>query len=314
MRITPNIHLIDIRVPWSRRSFNLYLIEDERLCLIDAGVGDRASMRALRAHLRRLGHRLEDLSLVIITHAHPDHTGGITEIQRASGAEVAAYPLEAQAIQDPAKAWDGGTEEIEGMLGASGVPSPVARRILVARGFRGLIPLRGGVVDRLLEDGEVVRLGSLELRVIHTPGHSPGHLCLYEAGGRLLFSGDHVLSKTTPNVGSLVEYLASLRRVLSLDISLILPGHEDVIAKPGERVLEIIDHHSEREQAFLRLLHGSGGMTLYELALGHWGHLSGHHLVLALREGHAHLEKLVMEGGVVVERRGTVSYYRLGRV
>ncbi|MFQ6076291.1 MAG: MBL fold metallo-hydrolase, partial [Candidatus Bathyarchaeia archaeon] len=146
MRITRNIHLIDIHVPWSRRSFNLYLIEDERLCLIDAGVGDRTSMRTLRASLRRLGHSLEDLSLVVITHAHPDHTGGIAEIQRASGAEVAAHPIEAPAIQDPARAWKRETEELQDRLRAAGVPSFVARQILVSRRFRGLIPWRSGIV------------------------------------------------------------------------------------------------------------------------------------------------------------------------
>ncbi len=314
MTFNEKIHHINIRPPWSRRNYNVYFIEDERPCLIDAGPGDWTSIRAIRDALERLGHNISNLSIIVNTHAHPDHTGGDTEIQGASMAEVAAHPLEAPSIKDPEEVWRTESEKLRERLKTSGTPAAIAQKILLSRRVIGLAPKRAVTVNRLLKEGDMLDIGSTKLRVVHTPGHTQGHICLYDEGRRILFSGDHVLKVTTPNVGRLRDYLNSLRRLLDLDIGIILPGHEGIITNPQDRIKEIIDHHSEREEAFLDLISNGNGKTLYELVVDYWGRLPGHHLVLALREGYAHVEKLVEDNRAAVEKRGTVSYYTALRV
>jgi len=164
-------------------------------------------------------------------------------------------------------------------------------------------------ISRSLEEGSVLNIGSTHLEVVLTPGHSPGHICLYDGYRRILFSGDHTLQHTTPNIDNLRNFTDSLRKTLKYDTDLIAPGHEPIIKKPKARILELISHHIRREEAFLRLIKWREKSTLYELVTDYWGYLSTRHLTLALREGYAHVEKLVEDGKVNVDEKGEVHYY-----
>jgi len=308
MQIKEGVHLIQAAPSHRHRTVNLYFIEDEQPTLIDAGYRDEASLKQIHQTLRSMNYDIEDLALIVNTHSHHDHAGGNEGLQKSSGAQIAAHPLEAEIILNPKKAWEKGLRDLQDLVNASGIPKHVERNVMRMR--MEAEPARVDVsINRSLEDGSVLNIGSTQLEVVHTPGHSQGHICLYDHNRRILFSGDHILLHTTPNIDKLRHFTDSLRKTLKYDANLIAAGHEPIIKRPKARMLELISHHMRREEAFLRLIRGGEKSTLYELVTDYWGYLSTRHLTLALREGYAHVEKLVEDGKVNVDKKGKIHYY-----
>jgi glyoxylase-like metal-dependent hydrolase (beta-lactamase superfamily II) len=165
MEVAPGVH--QLRMVGA----DSFVIVDERLTLIDAGMG--GSRRMLERQLRELGHSLGELQRIICTHGHPDHIGGVNELVRdRDDVEVLIHPADLVGLQLPLRA--------------------ALARSPDGRGRRGrLIQYMTPVPERCqpLEDGMVLPLLG-GLRVVHTPGHTPGSVCLYAERLRLLFTGD----------------------------------------------------------------------------------------------------------------------------
>jgi glyoxylase-like metal-dependent hydrolase (beta-lactamase superfamily II) len=138
------------------------------------------------------------------------------------------------------------------------------------RGFGENVPVQP---DILLDGDETIASGTFKLKVIWTPGHSPGHICLYDPEHKILFSGDHVLPSITPNVSlppntvgnPLGDYLKSLLSVKNLAVELVLPGHEDTFRNLSKRVDEIILHHEKRSAEILEAMKHQE-MTAFQVA------------------------------------------------
>src|SRR5207237_889638 len=144
--------------------------------------------------------------------------------------------------------------------------------------------------DRTLHGGETIETASGSLQVVWTPGHSPGHICLYDAARRVLFSGDHILERISPNIGwmpdhdALGEFLTSLDRIAVIDVDLILPSHGAPIRGHREWVAKTRAHHAERCDLLLSALDGQS-KTAAELIPSLWNrHLSPFHYRFALFE------------------------------
>ena len=125
---------------------------------------------------------------------------------------------------------------------------------------------------RVLKDGDSVGIGSYMFRCVETPGHSEGHICLYEPHAKILVSGDHILNDITPTVSlrsehgnPLKEYLASLDKIEALEIDLALPGHREIFKNCRERIDELRSHHEERLTEIRSILE-SGDKNAYEVA------------------------------------------------
>src|SRR4051812_27503861 len=166
------VHRIAIPTPFAVGRVNVYLVEDSPLTLVDAGPNSGTSLDELQRGIERLGHSLEDIQLVILTHQHIDHLGLVSLVASRSGAEVAAieeavpyvtdYSAEAEAEDDFARETmlrHGISEDVVTALGA------------VSRSFRGW----GARADvtRVLHDGDVIELRDRQLEVLFRPGHSP---------------------------------------------------------------------------------------------------------------------------------------------
>lgn len=123
-----------------------------------------------------------------------------------------------------------------------------------------------------MPSGDEIDVGDYRLEAIHTPGHTAGHVCLYEREKRILFSGDHILGDITPNIATwsdegdpLADYLASLEKIESLDVELCLPGHRTPIENFNERIDALVEHHRERAREVLQIL-TRGPRNAYETA------------------------------------------------
>jgi glyoxylase-like metal-dependent hydrolase (beta-lactamase superfamily II) len=139
------------------------------------------------------------------------------------------------------------------------------------------------------------------LRAVHTPGHESGHCCYYDPERRWLFTGDLILGMGTtivaPPDGNMTEYLASLRRLLDLDLDCLLPGHGPPIEHPYDKINEYLEHRLLRERQILAVL-GAGPTQIPTLVERIYVDLHPGLRFAAALTVRAHLEKLIIEGAV----------------
>lgn len=169
-------------------------------------------------------------------------------------------------------------------------------------------------VDRVVQDGDVLELDTLRLEVVHTPGHSPGHICLYVTPDSILFSGDQVVGSGTtamrPPEGDMAVYIDSLRRLLDYDIAMICPGHGPPVREPRRKIEELIQHRLEREQQVIAGLR-EGRVTIKELVDDIYPELDRRLVLAAQGQILAHLLKLEREGIVSPTGEGDSARYTL---
>ena len=286
---------------------NVYLAEGQELTLIDVGPNTERALAALERALARLGYALEDVRRVIITHAHVDHCGLAATVIARSGARLYTHPYNRPWLEDYEAERERRYRFYADVFRQAGVPPQVSEAVLEAN--RGLKRYSQAVaVDGFLEDGDVVALDGMEWHVLHTPGHTGGLICLYQAEQRVLLSSDHLLRDVTSNPvieppppgktqrrRSLVEYLESLRRVGALDVERALPGHGPPIADHRALIAERLAFHQERLAEIEGVL-ADGERTVYEIACALFPELSPLDTFLAISEIIGHLDVLATEG------------------
>ena len=293
-------------MPFELRHVNVFLLRDgDRYTLIDTGLQTDESRQTLNRKLASLQVPLERISRILITHIHPDHFGLAGELRERAKANLVIHRLEV-ALMEPryARAQDL-VHDVGEWLNKNGVPKAEAEFLktasMAAREFVTVVE-----PELLLEGAERLPLADSELEVIWTPGHSPGHCCFYWPARRLLFSGDHLLPKISPNIGlhpqssadPLDDYFESLTRVDRLDVALVLPAHGDPFTDPHERIATIKRHHEERKTTLVRLA-SHGGKTGWQLAGELFAGIRDRNVFqqrLALQETLAHCQALAVEG------------------
>jgi glyoxylase-like metal-dependent hydrolase (beta-lactamase superfamily II) len=314
------IHRIAIPTPFAVGRVNVYLIEDEPLTLVDAGPNSGTSFDELERGVAALGHTLEAIDLVIVTHQHIDHLGLVPLVAAKSGAEVAAidaavpfmenFSAEAQADDDFA---------CEVML-RNGIPEDVVIALTsVSRAFRAW----GARVNvtQPLHDRQELRLRDRTLCVYHRPGHSPTDTVFHDQERRILIAADHLLGHissnpliTRPRDGSserpqaLVLYLESLRATREMDVDLVLTGHGDPV-KDHRRLIDERFKLHERRAAKIERLIVERPRTAYEIAQALWGNIAVTQAYLTLSEVLGHVDLLLNDGRLVERRRDGVSIF-----
>ncbi len=204
------------------------------LVLIDAGWGSEQSWRSLLTGLESIGAGIADVRGVLLTHLHYDHVGLAGRIRQASGAWIAMHPADRAVLArtDYRRAELAVALEAEFLRDLGASPAEAAAAVGTAAEWEKYATM--ALADRLLTDGELADVPGWKLRAVHTPGHTPGHLCFVDERSRRLFSGDHMLPRITPNISvqratppdPLGDYLDSLARTRDLDVDEVLPAHE----------------------------------------------------------------------------------------
>ncbi len=313
------IHPIPLPTPFLVGRINCYLIEDEPLTLVDTGPNSGKSLDELVRGLDALGHAIEDLGLIVVTHQHLDHTGLLEVLARRSGAEVAALHLLGPYLENYSASAAADDEFSMQIMRRHGVPADLATALgLVGASFRAFGS--SGRVTRPLRDGDVLNLRDRTLRVMHRPGHSPSDTLFWDERRSMLIAGDHLLGHISSNPlisrrlpsgsadpeGSseagptgrphaLIDYLASMRATRELPVEIVLPGHGEPVRDHLALIDERFRMHDRRARKLLRML-APEPLSAYDLATRMWGNVAVTQGFLTISEVLGHLDVLIADG------------------
>jgi glyoxylase-like metal-dependent hydrolase (beta-lactamase superfamily II) len=293
------------------------------LVLLDTGWNADESWQALLDGLNMIGASPQDVHGVLVSHMHFDHTGLAGRLRDASGAWIAIHPADRAVLGhmsalDPAIA----VEREAAFLRRLGATTTEATEAVgTAENFAQFTKL--AVPDRELNHGDIADVPGWQLRAVHTPGHTPGHLCFVDELSQRLFAGDHVLPRITPNISlqaggpenPLADFLASLAKVRDLDVDEVMPAHEWRFRGLAERVDGIAAHHERRLGELLAAMAANPDATPWFLAgqlswSRSWDQYSGRMRIMAVTETAAHVQELVRRG-LAVPSDGEVPGYRI---
>ena len=277
-------------------------VGDDGLTLFDCGYGTRGAIAALTEQVEEVGGKISDIKRLFVSHSHPDHLGMARYIKnQAPGCELVMMGGErfffGGTHRDPQEAERLGNEWVM-RHGLDMTPKPgevddsprrfikeeqeIARELMLKSADTATATeMASRALGRIepdvrLHDGDEYEFDGWKLRAVWTPGHTPGHLCMYDPDRKLVFTGDHVLSRITPNVSvgiedeeinrsPLREFRESLQKIADLDSVLGLPAHQNTIENLPARCLEILEHHDERLDEVLNAL-GTSRLSAADIA------------------------------------------------
>ena len=278
MQIIPGIHQLRSIIPNSPLGhINAYVIQGNNgWLLVDTGWNSTKALNALEEQLGEIGIRFSDISQMVVTHIHPDHFGLASKIKELSGAKLLMHEKEsvlARLRYDRTDETSSQMMRIGQQLKNNGMPEEEIMSLAGAFPWRSDSFPQPVQVDIPLEDGDTISVGNFNFQVIWTPGHSPGHVCLYERENKCILTGDHVLPTITPNIGlhpqsgdnPLGDFLTSLKKMAKLEVDLVLPAHEEVFQGLNWRIDELLAHHDQRLSEILNAATDEG-KTAYQIA------------------------------------------------
>jgi glyoxylase-like metal-dependent hydrolase (beta-lactamase superfamily II) len=296
--------------------------------LVDAGSGEGASTRHILAGLEAVGRefgehvRVGDIGRIIISHGHADHIGGLPDMLRHAAAEVAVHPLDSRAITAHREHVAVGNSRLDRFFQKAGVDAVRRAGLLKISHYSGR-QVEGVSVGRPLADGDELD----GLRVIHTPGHSPGHVCI--GVGDVLLSADHVLARTVPQqwpectaaytgLGHYLDSLDKLQRMAGFELT--LAAHEQAIHDLYGRIDSIRGAHMRRLNRLLDTLAAADRpLSVDEITQRLYPEATGFRALLAITDVGSRVEYLHQRGRLLVANldeleceQNPVYRYRVG--
>ena len=317
------MHIIPLSIPtpFYVGDVNVYLIKEDPLTLIDVGPKTREASDALRTKLVEHGVRVSDVRRIVLTHAHEDHCGLARQVRdEAKDAEILVHPWETGHLFGRLA-----REEHRKLLLRSGVPEAVLEEMRSL--YENISLLTDSLEDgdfNTLADNSELEFESGSLRVLHTPGHTPGSCSFVREANRTLICGDCVLKRITPNpilspdpidprkrFPSLAEYLVSLARLRELRPTLAYGGHGEPVSDFEEIFNRYVRAIDERQRRVVSLV-SNAGVTAFDVAKALFPDSFDHdvHRFLAISEAVAHLDYAESERKINVEFREGVEFYR----
>ena len=270
-KINDYLYMIKVSLPRNPlRDLNCYLVlSTDRNLLIDTGFNQPECLCDLQKGIEELGVDMGRTD-IFSTHLHADHFGLASEIVRP-GCQLYMGGIDAELLTEELMKnaiWEGYRDKYV----LEGFPLGIIDTAIETHPARNYG--NAGVPDiRHLKDGDVLSVGGVRLRCVHTPGHTPGHLCLYNEEDKLMILGDHVLFDITPNItswpslrNSLKSYMESLRKISGYEVDVPLPAHRECHISMAERIGQLLDHHERRLAEVGRIVAENPGASGYEVA------------------------------------------------
>ena len=317
MKIIP----LTVPTPFYVGDVNVYLIKEDPLTLIDVGPKTAEAAEVLTRKLAANGVSLADIRRIVLTHAHEDHCGLAKQVRdSAKDAEILVHEWETGHLFGRLA-----QEEHRQLMLRSGVPASVFDEMRAMYDEISLLTdsLDDGEFD-LLEDEMELEFSTGTLRVLHTPGHTPGSCSFVREANRTLICGDCVLKRITPNpilspdpvdpskrFRSLAEYLVSLAKLRSYSPTLAYGGHGEPVTDFEEIFQRYVRAIDDRQRRVISLV-GAGGTTAFDVAQRLFPDSidADVHRFLAISEAVAHLDYAESEGKITVEASSGVEYYK----
>jgi len=312
-------HLYKIEIPLPRsplKALNSYAIKGpERNLIIDTGWNQQQCMDAMQAGLKELEIDIAKTDF-FITHIHTDHLGLVSSLVTDTSTIYFNQP-EGDRIRSGIS-----LNDLMDFARLNGFPEKELQRVPHAHPgfkFRAKGPLR----FHYLKEGDTLRVSDYVFRCVETPGHSKGHMCLYEPSKKIFVAGDHILGDITPTIASwfdewnpLEEYLQSLDKVYQLDIDLVLPGHRQVFRNAKQRIQELKDHHRKRLEEIVAILGKSrksafqvASRMTWDITYDSWDLFPVSQKWFAMGEAISHLKYLEEKGVIRKEMRQRKRIY-----
>ena len=324
--ILPGIYQITLPLPgFSPDSMNVYLFRhNQEYLIIDTGCDTPALVDFIKELLVDFNIRFSDIKQVLITHCHVDHLGMIGRYKKENNAKIYLHQNETGLIKIRFSHGDNYWPMTEQFLQGQGMPATE----LTPTQFQlpGVTSLPAP--DVLFQGGEEIPAGQYKLRVINTPGHTPGHVAYYEPEKKLLFCGDVLLPTIVTNAALHVQhitnpiqqYLHSLEILKKLDVELVLPGHEYIFSGHRQRIDEIVQHIRNKNQEIIRSFTDNVPRTAYAISrllswspntkVTTWFKLSDWDKRFAVLQTTAHLEELVYAKKLARFSQNDIIYYQ----
>lgn len=313
---------MEIPIPRSPlKATNSYVIKGEgRALMVDSGPNCRESLCAIEQGLAELQLDLSDVDL-FVTHMHADHSGLLHTLD-CPGLRLFAQPVDAEIINRMFCDEDPLADLREAACQNGFAPEEAKQAILRHPGND--IGAKHGLVFHPALDQQIFAVGDYRFTCVATPGHTQGHLCLYERSKKILISGDHILGDISPNItyywgdeNPLKQYLSSLELIKTLEVSRVLPGHRRLFSDCHGRIEELKTHHRHRLQETLDILTDEP-KTAYEVAacmtwdmvFNHWREVAPVQKFFATGEALAHLRYLEGEAKAFAVQEHEKIYWK----
>lgn len=304
--VFPGLYRIEVPLPNNPlKATNAYFVRgDSRSLIIDTGMNRPECREALFAAVRRLNINLRQTDL-FVTHLHADHLG-LASFFASNGASVYFNRPDAELMTTT-----GFWSVVQDRARQNGFPeSELHNAINHHPGYKYSMP--EPVRFTLVQEGDRLPVGEYEFECVDTPGHTWGHICLYEPRRKIFVSGDHILGAITPNISvwsdrdnPLKTYLASLDKMQNYAVDIVLPGHRSLIHNCGRRIQELKEHHRARLEEVLSILEDGPGSAYavasqmsWDIVASSWEDYPVAQKWFATGEALAHLRYLEEEGSL----------------
>lgn len=317
---------IPTATPFGVGDINSYVILPktgcDQLVLIDTGVGTEAAWQSLQAGLNTHGYSIEEITLLLLTHAHTDHFGQASRIREASGCKIWGH----ENVSSTVDSFLPPLERIEierAVLQRYGFNAEMYEKAYDYRAYIGDI-FKPCELDRELKDNDIVPINGFDLKVIHTPGHCPEEVVFWQAESQQMFSGDHLLPDVTPvcllefpetaeseRIHTLSQYYRSADKVLPYEARYIYPSHGDVFQDHRELIKGYKLSTERRLLKISKILEQGGLLTPLEVGQQLFPKAWEDQLYAVISEVMGHLDLLLDEGFVTTQEVAGVVHYEL---
>jgi len=312
------IYKIKLILPFRLNHVNCYAVKgSDGWWLVDAGLGSEATTLAWQKFFK--DHEIEqtDIKGIYVTHFHPDHYGCSGWLQDYSGAPVYIGEIDANRINHYRENEDFVSRDLGNLFRNNGMPEDVLKEVMDSA-EKLIHYMHPHSKLTILKADQVVKLGDYEYKVILTPGHSDGHICFYNVNYGVIFSGDHLLPKISPNISLLPQpgadpnplgnFLCSLNSIRRLTCKLVLPAHGKPFSNIEDRISKLEFHHKERLEV-IKDFAGSGANAYQVCRQVFDQNISAHELRFAMGETLAHLSYSTYKGELEVVSTDGINRY-----
>lgn len=320
--VYPRIYQIEVPLPDTPlKVIHSYFIRGEqRNLLVDTGFRCEISQKAIEEAMKQLDFNM-DTTDIFLTHSHSDHCGLTGTLATPNTIVYCSLETEGSITGKDGDDWECYLD----IATESGLPP------LEMESHAGYLYATKPVEKvSILKENDIIQVGSYHFRAIDTSGHAPGHLCLFEDTQGVLFAGDHILAKITPNNtiwerpwgikrDLLGEYLENLDKIAELEVKLTLTGHREVIEDCKPRIAELKEHHQIRLEAVISILEKEGTLhgadvasrMQWQIRARNWEEFPNAQKLFATGEAMSHLTHLLFQKKLTASFENGVVYYQL---